>query len=139
MFAKECKNVVQVQPFCLMVTAGYSFCMVNGKEVCVIPDHVIDGYKHLSCNGDDSLLVATALFQRLIFIIKIGILFCAFDSGKSALHKQGFEIMPAISDLCGFLLIGESMRYDMMDEADFPKGSVKTESSRILETVMEFW
>ena len=28
---------------------------------------------------------------------------------------------------------------DMMDEADFPNGSVNTESSRTLEMVMEFW
>lgn len=109
MFAKECKDVVQVQPFCFVVMTSQSFLMVNGKEVCVIPDHVIDGHKHLPCDGNDCLLMAAALFQRLVFVIKVGFLLCALDSGKGTLHEQGLEVMPAIPNLCGFLLLALSL------------------------------
>ena len=80
--------------------------MINRMEVCVIFDHMVNGHQHLARNGDDRFLVAAALFQRLIFLIEIRILFCAFDSGKGTLHKQRFEVMPAIPNPCGFLLIG---------------------------------
>ena len=78
--------------------------MVNREEVCVIPDHVVDGHEHFPRYGDDGLLVAPALFQRLVFVVEVRILFRAFCSCKGTLHQERFQVMSAVPCPCGLLL-----------------------------------
>lgn len=78
--------------------------MINRKEICVIPDHVVDGHKHLPCYGDNGLFVAPTFFQRFVFQMEVWIFLRALCGGKRTLHKQRLEVMPSISHLGGFLL-----------------------------------
>lgn len=65
--------------------------MIYRAEVCVVPDHMVDGYKHLPGNGDDGLFVAATLFQRLVFITEIRAFFVLFIAAGAHCTSSGFK------------------------------------------------
>ena len=105
MLPKESDDIFQVQLFCFLFT-GDNLPVVSRAEVFIFPDHMVDGYEHFSCNGNDSLFVAAALFQVQIFVIEIGLFLRALDRGQCTLDQQGFQVMAAFADPCGLFPAG---------------------------------
>lgn len=70
-------------------------------------NHVVDTYKHYSCNSNDNFLVSSSLFDSWIFLIKITILFFSLTSAHCT--NNGLGYCPALLIQIDFFFLSLSL------------------------------